>query len=159
MVVSRKSEKPLIQCNFAHHESSDEITRGWTWGPVVGRQHRNLFVGLLTTLVPRSRIFAEKTVVIHLVRIFPVFYGPWPFNTVFKRALYWIISWANWLRPTSSNPVSLKSILILSFRPTPSDPKWSLPLRFSGYNLVRVSYLFHASYMSTHLTLLIGPLQ
>jgi hypothetical protein len=41
------------------------------------------------------------------------FYGTWRFNTVFTRALHWSLSWDISIQPNPSQPISLRSILIL----------------------------------------------
>jgi hypothetical protein len=45
---------------------------------------------------------------------FPDFYGTRKFIMVFTRSRHWPVSWARWIQPTLSQPVSLKSSLILS---------------------------------------------
>jgi hypothetical protein len=58
------------------------------------------------------------------------------------------LSWASWLQFKSSPPISLGYILTIPiFLVTPRCPKWSLPLRFSNYNLKCISCLSHPCYM------------
>jgi hypothetical protein len=49
-----------------------------------------------------------------LVNKFPAFYRIRRFITVFTRTRHRSLSWARWSQPTSSNTISLRSILILS---------------------------------------------
>jgi hypothetical protein len=70
------------------------------------------------------------------------------FITVFTRARHWTVSRDRWIQSTSSHPISLRSIQILSFHLLPGSSEWSLPLRFSNKNTVRISHISHACYMS-----------
>jgi hypothetical protein len=45
----------------------------------------------------------------------PCFYGIWRFITVLTRAHHQSVSWTVWIHLTPSHPISLRSILILSF--------------------------------------------
>jgi hypothetical protein len=67
---------------------------------------------LLTYL--RSWALLEKPPIVQPLKNFPAFYGTRGFITVFKRALYWSLSWARSIQPTPSHPISLRSIIILS---------------------------------------------
>jgi hypothetical protein len=68
--------------------------------------------------------------------IFPAFYGTQRFITVFTTCLQWSLSWARWIQSTSSHPISLRSILILSSHLRLGLPN-SLPSRFFNQNIVR----------------------
>jgi len=48
------------------------------------------------------------------VHKFLAFYGTRRFITLFTRSRYWSISWARCIQLTTSHPISLRSILILS---------------------------------------------
>jgi hypothetical protein len=50
------------------------------------------------------------------VNKFPAFYRTWRFITVFTRPRHWSLSWVRCIQTTSSNPISGRSSLILSFR-------------------------------------------
>jgi hypothetical protein len=63
---------------------------------------------------PRSRVLLEKLTVTQLLK-FRTFYGTRRFITVFTRARHWSLSWARWILSTSSRPLPLRSILILSY--------------------------------------------
>jgi hypothetical protein len=53
----------------------------------------------------------EEPPIVQLLKNFPTFYGTRRFNTVFRRALHWSLSWAISIQPTPSHPISLRSIL------------------------------------------------
>jgi hypothetical protein len=61
-----------------------------------------------------SRILLGKLTVIQLIKKFIAFYGTWSFITVFIGARHWYLSWVRWIQYTTSHPVSLRSIVILS---------------------------------------------
>jgi hypothetical protein len=67
------------------------------------------------------------------------------FIIVFIVVCHWSISWVRWIQSTTSNPVFLRYILVLSS--TPSSPKWSIPLVFFHWNFVRISHFSHACNM------------
>jgi len=65
-------------------------------------------------LTPWSRVHLEKLTVTQLIKILPTFYGTYMLITVFTRACHWSLSWANWIQSITSDPIFLRSILILS---------------------------------------------
>jgi hypothetical protein len=67
-----------------------------------------------TSLTAWNRVFFEKWIVVQLLKKFRVFYGTWRYTTVFTRARHCSLPWARWINFTTSHPVSLRSILILS---------------------------------------------
>jgi hypothetical protein len=66
-------------------------------------------------LTPWSRVLLENLIVVHLVKKFSAFYGTRVFITVFTRAHHWPLFWARWIQSTPFHPISLPSILMLSF--------------------------------------------
>jgi hypothetical protein len=68
----------------------------------------------LTTCLSNSRVFLQKLTVTQLLKIFPTVYGIWRFITVFTTTHHWFLSWARYIQSTSSHPISVTSILILS---------------------------------------------
>jgi len=62
-----------------------------------------------------NRVLLDKLIVSQLVKKFPAFYGTPRFITVFITTSHWSLSWARWIHSTPSNPISLRSILILFF--------------------------------------------
>jgi hypothetical protein len=62
-----------------------------------------------------SRVLIEKLTIAQLVKNFCAIYGTRSFITVFTRARHWSPFWARWIQSTSSKPLSLRPILILSF--------------------------------------------
>jgi len=73
--------------------------------------HSDLWVLKLT---PRSTVLLEMQTSTQLVEKFPAFYGTWRFFTGFITACHWFLSSASCIQSTTSHPVSLRSILILS---------------------------------------------
>jgi len=69
-----------------------------------------------------------------LVNKFPTFNGTTKFITVFTTAHHWSFSWARCMQSTTSHPVSLRSVLILSCHLLLGLPS-SLPFRFSDQNI------------------------
>jgi len=51
----------------------------------------------------------------HSVKKFPTFYGTRRFITVFTTARHWSLPWTRWIQSTTSHPITLRSILILSY--------------------------------------------
>jgi hypothetical protein len=60
-------------------------------------------------------VLLEKLIVTHLLKKFPEFYVCWRFITMFTRAHHWSLFWARWTQSTPLHPISVRSILILSF--------------------------------------------
>jgi hypothetical protein len=54
-----------------------------------------------------------KLIMVELVNKFLTFYGTWSFIPVLTTACHSTLSWARWIRSTSSHSVSLKPILML----------------------------------------------
>jgi hypothetical protein len=61
-----------------------------------------------------SSALLEKLSIVQVLKNFQAFYGTRRFITVFKRALHWSLSWARSIQSIPSNPISIRSILILS---------------------------------------------
>jgi hypothetical protein len=66
-----------------------------------------------TVITPWSWVFLEKPLVPQLLNNFPIFHGTLSFNTVFKRALRWPLSWARSIQAIPLYPISPRSILRL----------------------------------------------
>jgi hypothetical protein len=63
-------------------------------------QFENFSSCLLTNwLTVWCRVLLEKSPFAQLLKIFPTFYGPRSFITVFTRTLHWFRSWARWIQP------------------------------------------------------------
>jgi hypothetical protein len=74
---------------------------------------KNVFTANITgKLNPRRRVHIEK--------LTPAFYGTRTFNPVFTRARHWSLYWASRIQSTSSHPISLRSMLMLSSHLRPS---------------------------------------
>jgi hypothetical protein len=56
---------------------------------------------------------SQQLIIIQPVEKFPTFYGNRKIILVFTRASRWSLSWAIWIRSTTSHPIHLRSILIL----------------------------------------------
>jgi len=56
-----------------------------------------------------------NVLVSQVVKKFPALYGTRKFITMFTRVRHWSLSWVKCVRSTPSNPISLRSSLILSF--------------------------------------------
>jgi len=65
-------------------------------------------------LTLRTRKVREKLIVSQLVKNLPTIYGIGRFITVFTRARYYSLPCSRRMQPTHSQPISLRSILILS---------------------------------------------
>jgi hypothetical protein len=63
---------------------------------------------------PRSSIIHGTLVVAQIVKIFSIYYWARRFIIVFKKARHWTLSWSRWVNSSSSHPMSLRPILILS---------------------------------------------
>jgi len=72
-----------------------------------------------------KQILLQKPIVTQLIKKFLSFYETWRFT----RAHYWSPPWDEYSTPTSSHPISLRSILILFSYQCPGIQ--SLPFRFS----------------------------
>jgi hypothetical protein len=59
-------------------------------------------------------VLLENLRVTHLLKNFPAFYETQRFVTVFTTARHWSLSWVRRIHSTTSQPISLTSILILS---------------------------------------------
>jgi hypothetical protein len=64
-----------------------------------------------------NRFVLERLILAYLIKEFPTFYGIRKFTAV----CYWSISWASWIRSTSSHPTFLRYILILFLLSTPGS--------------------------------------
>jgi hypothetical protein len=68
----------------------------------------------------------------------PPFYGNRRFITVFTTARHWSLSWAKWIQSTPPNPISLTSILMLSFH-------LRLVVTVSSQHVSRPKFCIHSS--------------
>jgi hypothetical protein len=89
-----------------------------------------------------------ELIVAKLVRKCRTFYGTGSFITMFIRTHHRTLSSARWIQSTPSDPISLRSFLILSSHLRLSLPKWSHSFGFSGQNFVCISNFW---YMFCHL--------
>lgn len=62
-----------------------------------------------------SRTFLQQPIFPQLVSKFPPFMDPRKFITVFTTVCHWCLSPTRLIKPTPSYPISLRSVLILSF--------------------------------------------
>jgi hypothetical protein len=85
-------------------------------------------------------------IVTQLVKIFSAFHGTQEFITVFTWARHWSLSKAKCIQSSTSDPLSLRFILILSSHSRQVSPS-SLHFRFSNQNPVCMTHLSHACYM------------
>jgi len=88
----------------------------------------------------RGESLRLKASMSQLVKKFPSFYGTRSSSGVFMflRARNWPLSWGSWLQPTSSHPVPLRRILILS-----SNLCLDLPnVLFASYLPSKILYTF-----------------
>jgi hypothetical protein len=85
----------------------------------------SVYTYLLTYL--RSWALLEELSIVQPLKNRPAFYGTRRFNTVFTIALHWCLSWAIYLQSTTSHPISLRSILILSTHLRPGLPSGLFP--------------------------------
>jgi hypothetical protein len=67
-----------------------------------------------TYLPNYTELFLLKPPVAQLSKNSPAFYGTWRSVTVFARARNWSLSWARLIQSMFSQPISLRSILMLS---------------------------------------------
>jgi hypothetical protein len=94
------------------------------------------FIVVLTTSMNQSPSWEANSC--HLAsQEIPTFYGTHRFITVFTRAYHWSLSCTKCIQSTPSHPISLRSILILSF-----NLHLGFPIK------ILYAFLFHACYMS-----------
>jgi hypothetical protein len=97
-------ENKVQLCKFRSHVKSVNVTR---------HNIQRFMTRTVDLLTPRGRIILEK---LAAEDISQHLYGTWRFITVFTRARRWSLFWMRWIQSSStSHPISLKSILILSF--------------------------------------------
>jgi len=101
-------------------------------------------------LDPRGRVFLKILILTHLVKEFPAFYGTRSF-IMFRTSRHRSLSWVRYIQSTSSNPISLISILIL-----PSHLCLSLPsgiLTFDSQIKILFAYIIWSMHHAfpTHL--------
>ena len=70
------------------------------------------------SLLTNCTVLLEKLTIPQPVKKFPAFYGVRMFIIVFKRARHLHLSRATWIQTTSSQPISLRSIIILHSHPS-----------------------------------------
>jgi len=78
-----------------------------------------------------SRVLFKKLIITQLVKKLPTFYGSQMFITVFVTSRHWSLYWAIWIQSTTSHPISLRSVLILSYHLCLSRPSGVFPSGFS----------------------------
>jgi hypothetical protein len=76
-------------------------------------ESHNVYIYLLS--YSRSWALLEEPPIVQPLKNFPIFYGTRKFDTVFIRALHWSLFWAISIQSIPSQPISLRSILVLSF--------------------------------------------
>jgi hypothetical protein len=82
----------------------------------VGAKGKKTFIcGICKWLTPRSRVLLQKPTVTQLVNKLPAFYGTRRFISMFTAARHRSLSWARCIQSTYSHPISLISVLILSY--------------------------------------------
>jgi len=104
-----------------------------------------ILLKLTNYVTPWSRVLLEKIIITQLVKKFSTFYGTHMFVTMFTRARHWSLSWAGYIQSTTSHPLYLISILILS--PHLCVGLSSGLFKFSNQNIVCISHVSHACYM------------
>jgi hypothetical protein len=92
-----------------------------------------------------SRALLQKLTSTLLVKKFPAFCGARRFITVLTTARHWSLFWTRCIQSTSSNPISLRSILILSPNLNRSHPSGLFPSDFP----TKIVYAFLISSMRT----------
>jgi hypothetical protein len=103
-------------------------------------------ISLYNQLGPWSWVLLEKPVVAQLVKKSSAFYGTWKFITLFQTTRNLSLTWARWMQPTTSHPISLKYHPDFTFPSVPRCSKCCLPFSFSDQNFVWICLLFHACY-------------
>jgi hypothetical protein len=99
-------------------------------------------------LTPYNTVLLEKLTVAQLVKKVPAFHGTRRFITVFTRARHLFISWVRRIQFTPSNPISLRSILlILSLQSAAGSSERHLPFKLSDAKMVHIFNLSNACYM------------
>lgn len=73
--------------------------------------HWNLLNFTNKLLTQWSKVLREKLINVQLIKNFVFSYSP-VFNTTFAAACHWNLAWISWNQSTSSNPASLRSILL-----------------------------------------------
>jgi len=115
---------------------------------------------ILSRLSPRRRSVLEKLRLPQLAKTFPAFYGTLKFITVFTTAHHFSVFWATRTRSTVSNPISLRTILILYVHVTVHRNRFLFkqPTRRTNYlNIYSVIKLYtllfahHQEFSTAHL--------
>jgi hypothetical protein len=97
---------------------------------------------LLTDWLPLcSWVPFERPQVVQPLGRFPAYYETRRFITTFPRALRLYLSWARWMQSTSSQPISSKSILMLSTQLRIALPCDSFQQVFLPITYTRSSYI------------------
>jgi hypothetical protein len=86
-----------------------------------------------------SSLKKKKHSVAQLLKKFPAIYGTRRLITMFTRTRLWFLSWARWLQSTPLYSFSFLPSMTRSY-------EWSLPLRLSKQNFVRISHVSRARY-------------
>jgi hypothetical protein len=97
-IEPRSSRPQLMHCKYLNTSTT-------TWKSLLsvhGEYHK---------LTAWRKVLREKLMVTQLIKKWPAFYGNLRFNTVFKRARHWSLSWVRWLQSTHSQIISVRSIL------------------------------------------------
>jgi len=100
-----------------------------------------------------STVLLEKLIVAHLVKKSPACYGSQRFITVYTRACHWSIPTTRCIQSTSSNPASLRSVLILSYHLRLGLPSGLFPSGFTTKTLYAFLIFPIRATCPSHLTL------
>jgi hypothetical protein len=85
------------------------------WRQLNTWQSRNTgLTNLSNSLSPCSTVLVEKLIITQVVKKFSAFYGNRKFITTFTKAHRRPLSWTRCMQSTTSYPISLRSILIIS---------------------------------------------